>query len=163
MALGETLITFTPLNFEVPASNYATLDLRNLHPVLDFDDGAQEHAYFTSVLPKGYSGGGLEVLLHYAMSSAIAGNVLWKAAIERIGGVLDIDGDSFAVFQGIISTVNGTSGIVKIAKITFTNGGEMDSLEAGELFRLSILRHGNHGDDTASGDAELLMIELKEA
>ena len=37
MASGDTLNVFTPLQNEPPASIYATLDVRNLHPVLDFD------------------------------------------------------------------------------------------------------------------------------
>ena len=42
MASGDTLLVFTPLHNEPPASNFATLDLRNLHPVLDFDPTTNE-------------------------------------------------------------------------------------------------------------------------
>jgi len=58
MASGNTLCTFLPTDNEPPSSNYATLDTRNAHPVLDFDDTIQEAAQFTGILPRNYRGGG---------------------------------------------------------------------------------------------------------
>jgi hypothetical protein len=59
MASGNTLCVFTPYNNEPPAAIYATLDVRNYHPVLDFDGATDEEAVFTSILPRNYAGGGL--------------------------------------------------------------------------------------------------------
>ena len=61
MASGDTLLVFHPFDNEPPSANYATLDIRNLHPVLDFDDSTDESAVFSAVLPWAYSGGGLTV------------------------------------------------------------------------------------------------------
>ena len=162
MASGNTLLIFTPLSNEPPASNYATLDTRNQHPVLDFDDTTPESAVFSAIMPRHYAGGGITVYLHYAMSSAVADTIDWDAAFERIGDQqLDIDGDSFAAVQSVDNTtVPGTTGLVDIVSIAFTNGAQMDSVAVGEAFRLKITRDATNDD--ASGDGELLAVELKE-
>jgi len=164
MAAGDSLIVFGPYQNEPPSSAYATLDLRNLHPVLDFDDTTEEAAVFAGVLPRHYAGGGITVYLHYAMSSATSGNVVWTAAIERVGdGQQDIDSDGFAAAQssGAVA-VPGTSGHVDICTIAFTDGAQMDSLAVGEGFRLKIARDADNASDTATGDAELVAIEVRE-
>lgn len=163
MASGNTLLTFLPQNNEPPTSNYATLDVRNNHPVLDFDDGTNESAVFTAVMPQHYAGTtGVTVYLHYAMTSATTGDIDWDAEFERIGDQqLDIDSDSFAAANSVDNTtVPGTSGNVDVVSIAFTNGADMDSVVAGELFRLRITRDA--ASDTASGDAELVAVEIRE-
>jgi len=162
MASGDTLLIFGPLNSEPPATSAARLDLRNQHPVLDFSDVVSDGAVFTAILPHAYSGGGLTIFIHFTMSSAVSGDVLWQACIERIGEVLDIDSDSFAAWQEKVETVAGTCGIAAIAEISFADGSQMDSVAAGETFRLKIRREGIDASDTASGDAELLAVEIKE-
>ena len=162
MASGDTLLVFTPLHNEPPASNFATLDLRNLHPVLDFDPGTNESAVFSGVMPRHYGGGGITVYLHYAMTSAASGNVDWDVAFERIGDQQqDIDSDGFAAVNSVDNTtVPGTSGFVDVVAVTFTDGADMDSVAVGEAFRLKITRDA--ASDTAAGDAELVAVEIKE-
>ena len=53
MASGDTLTIFTPLHNEPPSSNPATLDIRNQHPVLDFDATTNEDAATTSNVANG--------------------------------------------------------------------------------------------------------------
>lgn len=162
MASGDTLLIFTALSNEPPSSNYATLDTRNQHPVLDFDDSTNEDAVFSAIMPRNYGGGGVTVYIHYAMSSATAGDIDWDVAFERIGDQQqDIGSDSFASVQSVDNTtVPGTSGLVDIVNVAFTDGAQMDSVAAGEGFRVKITRDAS--SDTASGDAELLFIEIKE-
>lgn len=162
MASGDTLIVFTPLHNEPPASNFATLDLRNYHPVLDFDATTNEFAVFSAVMPRHYDGSGVTVYLHYAMTSAEANTIDWDAAFERIGDQQqDIDGDGFAAVQSVDNTtVPGTTGLVDIVSIAFTSGAQMDSVAVGEGFRLKINRDA--ASDDAAGDAELLFVEIKE-
>lgn len=165
MASGDTLVTFTPLHNEPPSANYATLDLRNYHPCLDFDGATDEEAVFTGILPRNYAGGGLTVYLHIAFTSATSGNAYWQAAIERMDdGTLDLDADSFASFNGAAGNPNGTSGVMTLVTITFTSGAQMDSLAAGEMFRLKIRRDadGTAGTDDVATDAELFGVEIKE-
>ncbi len=162
MATGDTLLIFHPLQNEPPASDPATPDARNLHPVLDFQATSAEAAIFTSIMPRHYGGNGITVYIHYAMSTATSGNIDWLAAFERIGDQqLDIDDDSFAAAQATTATtVAGTAGLIDIVNIVFTNGAQMDSIAVGESFRMKITRDAPN--DTASGDSELLAIEIKE-
>ena len=162
MASGDTLAIFVPQCNEPPSSNAATPDLRNSHPVLDFDDTTNESAVFSAVMPRHYGGGGITAYLHYAMTSAVSGNVDWDGAFERIGDQqLDIDADSFAAVQSVDNTtVPGTSGNVDIVSIAFTDGAQMDSVAVGEGFRYKATRDA--ASDTATGDAELRFVELKE-
>jgi hypothetical protein len=162
MASGDTLIIFTPLHNEPPASNPATLDTRNQHPILDFNDTTNEDAVFSAVMPRNYAGGGVTVYLHYAMTSATSGDVDWDVAFERIGDQQqDIDGDGFAAVNSVDNTtVPGTSGNVDIVNVAFTDGADMDSVAVGEGFRLKVTRDAV--SDTATGDAELRFLEIKE-
>jgi len=162
MATGNTLCIFIPLNNEPTTTNYATLDTRNQHPVLDFDGGTNEDAVFSAVMPRHYAGGGVTVYIHYAMSTETTGDIDWDVAFERIGDQqLDIDADSFAAVQSVDNTtVPGTSGLVDIVSVAFTDGAQMDSVAVGEGFRLKITRDAV--SDTSTGDAELLFVEMKE-
>jgi hypothetical protein len=165
MASGDTLCVFTPYNNEPPAAAYATLDVRNYHPCLDFDGATDEEAVFTGVLPRNYAGGGLTVYLHVGFSSATSGDAYFQAAFERMDdGTLDLDADSFAAFQGADADPNGTSGRMTLCTITFTDGAQMDSVAVGEVFRLKIRRDadGSVGTDDTTTDAELFAVEIKE-
>jgi len=162
MASGDTLLIFTPLAFEPPGSNPAALDTRNAHPVLDFDDTTNESAVVSGVMPRHYGGGGVTVSLHFAMTTATSGDVDWDVAFERIGNQqLDIDADSFAAAKSVDNTtVPGTCGHVKVVGVSFADGAEMDHVAVGEGFRLKVIRDA--AGDTATGDAELLFVELRE-
>ena len=160
MASGETLCRFTPQCNEHPAAAFATLDLRNNHPVLDF--ALNEIGIFSSIFPRNYSGMSLTVLLHYAMTVAIADDIKLETSFERIGEVLDIDGDSFAAAQNTGDIiVPGTSGLVDIITTTHTHGAQIDNLVAGEGFRLKVKRIAVVGVD-AAGDLELRFVEIRE-
>ena len=161
MASGETLLQWGAYSNEPPATLYAILDTRNQHPVLGLS--LTFEAVFSGVMPRHYSGGGLTVYLHYAMTSAVANDIRLDTSFERIGDQqLDIDGDSFAAAQNTGDiTVPGTSGLVDIVSTAHTGGAQMDSIAVGEGFRLKVLRTAVGGTD-ATGDLELLRVELKE-
>lgn len=162
MASGNTLCVFLPADNIPPTSNYATIDTRNGHPVLDFDTTTQEAAIFTGVMPRHYASGGVTVYVHAMLSSATTGTLGWDVSFERMSdATTDLDADSFATAQTITAaTVPGTSGVVLVLNVAITDGANMDSVEAGEAFRLRIRR--DVANDTASGDAELLAVEVKE-
>ncbi len=165
MAASETLVVFTPLGYEPPATNYATLDTRNSHPVLDFDAAAAtEAAVWTGVLPSNYSGGGITIYLHWAASTATSGNVIWQSSFEYISdGSNDIDSDSFATaITWSAAATSGTSGIVTVSSQAHTNGAQIDSIVTGASFRLKVERLGSNASDTMAGDAELVAVELRE-
>ncbi len=163
MATGDTLLIFTAPGNEPPASNYATLDSRNLHPLLDFDDSSDESAVFTAVMPRHYDGGGLtaHVVGSWTSDTNNAHTTQIDISLERIGdGQLDIDGDSFAAAQSATLTVPATSGLTDQASAAFSDGAQMDNIASGELFRLKVTCNTAAGDH--SGDFELHSIELVE-
>ena len=161
MATGDSLNQFMPKAFTPPSSNAATFDFINRHPVLDFDGSVGESTIFEDVLPDHYDGGGINVFIHWSCDGT-TGDVDWEASIERIGdGVLDIDADSFAAARSITNeTVPGTSHEVKISSISFSNGAQMDSLAAGESYRLKITRIASA--DVNNDDANLVGVEIRE-
>lgn len=166
MASGDTLAVFTPQDNQPPSSSYATFDTRNSVPVLDFDDTTDESAVFGGVLPSTYDGGGLTVILVWMATSATSGGVSWDASIEaHPDDTFDIDSDGFAAANNSGSaTTASASGEQQYTTITFTDGADMDSLAAGESFRIKITRdaNGTSATDDMSGDAELLRVLIKE-
>lgn len=163
MASGNSLVTFTPAACEPPSSNYATLDTRNNHLVLDFDAATSESVFFSVTLPQHYAGGGITVYIHWAATTATSGDCVWGVQFERIGeGQQDIDADGFATAATVTATAPATSGNVDIASLAFANGAAIDSLAVGEMFRIKVYRDAAVGGDTMTGDAELIAVELRE-
>lgn len=163
MASGNTLCVFTPAANVPPSSNYATLDTRNGHLVLDFDPATDEDSVFPGVLPRHYGGGGLTVTLYWSATSATSGNCKWNVQVERLEDEgTDTDADSFASAQTATAAAPSTSGALQYTTVTFTSGTQMDSLAAGEAFRLKVTRDANDAGDTMTGDAELHRVEVRE-
>lgn len=161
MASGDTLAIFHPYDNEPPSSNYATLNQRNGHPILEFDDTLSWAAVFTGVLPRNYGGSGLTVYVH-ASAVATSGTMGWTVEIERMDdSSLDIDADSFASAQTVTAaTVPGTSGQTLVLNVAISSGANMDSLAAGEQFRLRLKR--DVANDNAVGNVQMTMVEVKE-
>lgn len=165
MASGNFLKSWSPSSNEPPSASFATIDTRNGHVVLDFDGASDEEAVFSGVLPAHYSGGGLTIDTYWAFTSATSGSLRVQTSIERIdASSLDIDSDSFASANSAGGTAPGTSGQVIKVTTTHASGAEMDSLAAGEHFRLKIRRDadGTSGTDDITTDAELLAVVIKE-
>lgn len=165
MASGDTLCRWTALDgFPAASTNIATQDIRNNHPVLDFDASTEETIAFEDALPANYAGGGLTVEIYWMATSATSGDTLWGGAVERMAsGGTDMDADSYATEQtAAVSTANGTSGILAKATITHSSGANMDSTAAGEPFRYKVARKAADGTDTMTGDAELSRVIIKE-
>ncbi len=168
MASGDTLAVFTALQNEPPDANYATLDVRSgaanaQQHVLDFDDSSDEHAEFGCVMPRAYGGGGITVTIGWMASSATSGDAVWNVAFKSISDDADdLDTKAFAAVNAVTATAASAAGEVDYAEITFTDGADMDSVLAGEYFRLRITRDADNGSDTMTGDAELVLVDIKE-
>jgi hypothetical protein len=158
--LTKSLIRFTGYGSnQPPATNFATLDTRNSIAVLDFDDTTDESAIFVSVCPQGANlASGLSITLIWTASTATSGACVWDASLERM--TTDIDTDSFDTAASVTATTNATSGVPNYSTITLTT---IDSLTAGDGFRLKINRDANNGSDTMTGDAELIAVEVRSA
>ena len=156
----KTYATFTATDNNPPATDFATIDQRNSVACLDFSDTATESAVFVGIMPEAASlGSGLIVRLHW-MGTATTGNVRWSVAFER--GNTDLDADSFDTATAATATTNGTSGIVTVTAITCTS---IDSIAAGDLFRLRVQRLGADAADTMAGakGCELVAVEVRSA
>ena len=158
----NTILQFFPRDAEFPATNFATIDTRNNHPCLDFDDTTVETVFFTGFIPQGASfatsGTALTFVLESTATSATSGNIGWNVALERIvAGGIDIDADNFGTAQPGSAAVSGTSGIVTEVSVTFTQAQLPTSLAAGDMIRVRVQRNTSvSGDHT--GDAELLGV-----
>ncbi len=167
MASGDLLAVFTALANQFRVTNPATFDVRNEHPVLDFDASTAEDAIFAGVIPPHYDGGGITVTVVW-MSSTVAGGtagVRWEGDWERHeDDAFDLDADGFVggTLQGVSPDPPSVLGEVSYDDITFTDGSQIDSLAANESFRFKLIRAVANGDDTMSGDAEMLRLIVKE-
>lgn len=162
---GQSLCAFFPTDNEPPSSNYATFDVRNGHPILVFPDAVVYVAIFTGVMPSKYAAGGVTVVINWMNSTTSTNKVCWSATLERVDvGTTDLDSDSFGT-QVIDTTgvaANATSGIQSQTSIGLTTGANMDSVVAGDAYRLKITRETGQANDTQAGDAQLVSIEIKE-
>jgi hypothetical protein len=161
---SKTIAFFSALNNEPPATNFATLDTRNSHPVLDFDTTTQEAAIFRNIIPDSVGLlGGVNVIAQWATSTATTGTIGWNVAFERItSNVIDIDSDNFGTAQTITAiTVPSTAGVTLTSSCSFTQAQLPSGLTNGDMYRLRIRRDVTN--DTASGDAELIAVEVRSA
>lgn len=142
-----------------PSSGFMTLDTRNGIAVLDADDATTESAIFVGVMPEAASlASGLIVRIHFMATTATSGNVRWSVSFER--GNTDLDSDSFDTATAATTATSGTSGIPAVSAITCTT---IDSITAGDPYRLRIQRLGADAADTMTGDAEIYAVELRSA
>ena len=155
-------LQFHPYDNEPPTTNYATFGLRNDQPVLAFDTTTQEIAVFSAVMPHGYAGGNIVVVLHWAADTATTGTIGWDVTIERIGTTQDIDTNGFATAKTVTAaTVPGTAGVLATSTVTLTAGAtDTDSVAADEKFRIRIRR--DVANDNAAGDAHLIAVTMRE-
>jgi len=142
-----------------PATTPAAAASRNGHALIAFDDSVDEVIILESVLPEHYDGGPVQVLLHWIAATAIINDVKWNAEFERMN--TDLDADSFAAAQTTTDTTNGTSGIITVTTITFTQA-QADAIVAGDAIRIRLTRDADAVGDTVVGDAQLLRIVLEE-
>lgn len=154
----KTLATFTARENLPPATNFATLDTRNAIPVTEYDATTEESGAYIGVIPEGANlSSGLLVRLWWMGDTATSGNVRWGVQFEKSG--TDVDVDSFDSLTEVTSAASATSGIETVAEITCT---AIDSLAAGDRFRLRVVRRAADAADTMTGDAQLVAVEIRQ-
>jgi hypothetical protein len=155
----KTYAVFASTDNQPPATAFATLDTRNSVAVLDFDDTTDESAVFVGIIPEAASlGSGLKIRLHWMATTATSGDCIWDVSLERM--TTDLDSDSFDTIASATTATSGTSGIPTVTEITLTT---IDSITAGDGFRLKVTRDANNASDTMTGDAELVVVEVRSA
>lgn len=173
MASGDSLLVFTALNNEPPDDTYATLSTiltasadepDDVIPVLLFDPSTQEYASFSGVMPAHYAGTtGVTVTLMWS-SDATSGNCKWDVAFKSFtDDADDMDTKQYAAVNTATDATASAAGEIAYTSITFTDGADMDSVAAGEYFRLSVSRDSADAADTIdSNDVELIAVYIKE-
>jgi len=169
MSSGDTLMTLGPDMFTGQSGAYPTRDLRiddgnNPHVVLDFPDDETVRAVSkTLVMPQHYGGGGVTLYFHVMFSTDTnTGHTAEIDAAFENGASQDADVDGFAAANTTTVAPNGTCGVETEATIAFTDGADMDSVGAGDPFRVYFERD-HDGSDDASGDMEFKSLELRES
>ena len=96
-----------------------------------------------------------------ATTGTISLDVAFKSVTDDAD---DLDSKAFAAANNANPTTASATGEVDYTTITFTDGADMDSVAAGEYFRLQVLRdaNGTTSTDNLSGDMEFLFLEIKE-
>lgn len=183
MATGQLLVSWVPdvdmcANANLPVAS-STTDMTALSARFE-KFGARRRIVFPKagttaitvqgVLPPlhstthGYNGSGITVFFNLLGDAAGAsGNVRMQAAVERLqSGTTDTSSTNYAAAQAATCAINATIGVVTTFSIAFTSGAQMDSLAAGEAFRITLQRLGADALDTYNGEVSLEFIYLRE-
>ncbi len=160
--MSNTIEKFGPLSAEFPTSNFPNLGQDSqFRSYLGFDDTTDETCYWTSKAHQALTGT-LNAVVTYRATSATSGTFLPVCAIEAITAGDAVDTDSASSFDTDNTpsavTVPATAGYEDEVTITLTN---KDSIAAGDYYRLRLFR--DVSGDTAAGDIEVLMVELRDA
>lgn len=128
---------------------------------LSFDATTEEWATWSFRCPVDYASG-FVAKVQYKMTSATTGGVAWDvrlAAYTPTTDTTDLDVKVFAAANVGTQTVPATTaGRVAEVSVTLTNA---DSIAAGDYVVVRCARAVANAADTATGDAELIMLALE--
>jgi len=132
-------------------------------PVIAFDSGTDENVDFTCVMPRHYAGGGITLTLIWA-STQTSNACVWNAAFRAVpDDAEDVNTTAHSYdFNAVTATTASAAGEFAYDTIAFTDGADMDSVAAGEMFILRVKRDADNGSDNLTGDAYLAAIEVRE-
>jgi len=147
-------------------SGFATLDTRTSGvPVLDFDPTAVEAATFTGLLPEAaVTTNGLKIRLAWTADTVTNTDaVVWGIQFQRIDTTTDLDTDAFSNTFTATAAASGTAGVPVITELTLTGTALLDSVVAGDFYRVRISRDATHTSDALTADACLVACEIRDA
>jgi len=154
---------FLPQAVQSPFSPKVLPGRRNGHACLFFQDEFTTYAVYSSVLPLAYTGSGLVVELYWTPADAGTGTVAWTAEFEsHTEDVDNLASDSFGAATTVTDTVPLQSGIIKRVRFVMADGAAIDSVAAGESYRLRIGRDADHAEDDMAGYAQLFRVVVRE-
>lgn len=162
----KTYAAFTPLDNQPPTSAFATLDTRTAGvAVLDYDSTSLESAIFVGCLPEAaVTTNGLKVRLAWTADTVTNTDaVVWAIAWQRIDTSTDLDTDAFSNTVTATAAASGTAGVPVITEITITGTANLDSIVAGDFYRIRISRDGTNASDALTNDACLVGVEIRDA
>lgn len=172
MASGDSLLYATPHQSDSPATLAPTPDVLaggstpdETIPVLDFDAAAIEYVDFRFTLPEHYAGTtGITLRIVWGADTATTAEVVWSAALRRIGDDVEPLTTSHTYDYNNSAAVTAPSALGETSQdnITFTDGADMDSVDVGDDFILRIRRFATDAGDDMAGDALLHSIYITE-
>jgi hypothetical protein len=126
---------------------------------LAFDATTEEWVTWAFRMPADYSSAPV-AKVQYKMASATTGGVTWDVRVSATsdGDAQDVDAQDFGSANTGSATVPGTAGHLDEISVTLTNA---DSLAAGDYVVIRLARAVGDGGDTATGDAEMLALNLQ--
>ena len=124
-----------------------------------FDASTEEWLSFAVQWPADYASAPV-AKVHYKMASATSGDVVWVVQLAAVsdGDATDVDAKAFSTANSGTVTVPATAGYIDVASITLTNA---DSVAAGDFVVIRVARQAAAGGDTATGDAEQVMVAIQ--
>lgn len=129
-------------------------------PVLAYDTGTEEQAYWT-FRAVGYGSGNITLDIDWYADTASSGVVRWGAQIAVITpntDTQDIETDAFATATEANDTHLGTTG-QRLHRATLTMSN-LDSIAADDWVALKLYRDVGDAADTMAGDALIAMVNL---
>jgi hypothetical protein len=157
---------FTPIDNVPQTSGFATLDTRTAGvPVLDFDPTAVEAATFTGLLPEAaVTTNGLKIRIAWTADTVTNTDaVVWGIQFQRVDTSTDLDTDAFSNTFTATAAASGTAGVPVISELTLTGTALLDSIVAGDFYRVRISRDATHTSDALTADACLVACEIRDA
>lgn len=156
-------LSLSTLSAEFPSANAPGLSQDGqARLTLDFDATTSETCYWSVTAWQGLTGT-LTAVITYRAASATTGGVAFDVAVEAITDGDATDTDAVSSFDAVntgTATVPGTAGYIDQISITLTN---QDSIAAADLVRFSLARNVAHASDTATGDIQVLSVEIRDA
>lgn len=171
MASTDTIFILDPLAAVPPATLYATLDfIADLStpvantPVLDFDPGTDEYAYWFMTVPAHYAGGGFTISWKGGTDNTNTGTLEIEVRILTIADTTDLSSDLGIDTQTEVPLLDTPSGGVA-DQLNYSATGTLTHANAGSPStgdRMVIAARRDTATDTNTGDlqlAEILILE----
>lgn len=158
----QTYMQWTAKQATQPTTGFASFDVRNDHPLIAFTDGVTEAAIWEGFIPEQWDGTTFEIHFFWSAATATTGNVRWECAVERneISGT-DIDADSFGTVVLVTTTTATVAGALKTTACSMNTAAIRDNIVAGDAMRIRVRRIGADAADTMTGDAQILVVQVR--
>lgn len=155
MASFDTLLIFSALSGEPPATSPAQFTVRNQNPVVAYDDTIQESMIFSSLLPRHYREGDVVATIVWT-STAVTGNVQWRLSYED---TLNLNNNVWTDLTAVTVSAPTTNGLLIYTPINISN--TIFETPLGHFFRIRITRITGIANNI-TGDCHIRAIEIRE-
>jgi hypothetical protein len=128
-----------------------------------FSDSADWFVTAEGVMPISYAGGNVEMILHWSSWTATTLNARWGVEFERLAaGGNRTDTQTFSAINAANFTVATPLSALKYSTFGTLTPANINSIAAGESFRVRVNRVGSNVGDTLVGLAYLNAVTINE-